>query len=172
MKIIYTLILFLLVSCDSLTSTPTYRPTEKAILANQIRQKAAYNIQKKTGLIPFGSGGGTMHNVRMLALAFNYYKPVDITTSRKLVLTAHQELLDQINRNEKIRKYLIRYPFPPENVQIRIFFRNPDGSNPKDGQICVTSIIEGKIKYKTNDPNYKLFKTLAEESYMQALKKS
>lgn len=171
MKFVYTLILLFLSGCDSINLAPTYVSSEKVELTNEIQKSAAKRITKKTDLVLCGTGGGMMNEIRMVALSFDYYKPVNQIIGRKLLITASEELLNEINQNEKVRKYLIRYPFPPKNIQIRIFVHNKNGSPIQAGNICYLSVIDGVLSYTLREPGKFKSSTLTKESYIQALQK-
>jgi hypothetical protein len=148
-----------------------YQPSNKEQLANEIILKVASELRKKTNLHPCGSGGQMMNEIKMLALAFDCYAPLDISEGRKLLIVAVNEFVDAVNADEQIRPYLFNYPFEAKNIEIRIFIQNPDGSQFGQDRLCVISAIDGMLKYKMNDPEGPLFKIVYEETYEEAVQK-
>ena len=168
MKAFVALVFCLLIcSCER---NETYYPSEKEHLANIITKKVAIQLKKEFGLIPFGSGGGMMDQIKMLHLAFDCRKPLDIDTSRQLLVAAVERFVSEVNANESIRPYLDNYPFEAKNIQIVIFIQRPDGSHFNPDGLVVTSAKDGVLEYKTDDPNGPLFKTVHSETYEEALK--
>jgi hypothetical protein len=106
----------------------------------------------------------------MLALSFDYRQPTTIENGRELLIAAVQEFITAVNEDERIRPYLKHYPFGPENIAIRIFLQNPDGSKLSFG-LHVISACEGILRYNIDDPEGPLFKTLLVETYEEALQK-
>ena len=58
-----------------------------------------------------------------------------------------------------------------KNIQIRIFLRNPDGSNPISGRLSVISSVDGILEYDIRDPKTDRLKTILEETYEEAHQK-
>jgi len=162
-------LLLLIASCGQNDFRNTYVPSEKQKLVNEIRKNVAQDIKMKLNLSPCGTGGQMMHQIEMLALAFNYYQPITIEEGRNLLITSIDIFVKAVNDDERIRPYLANYPFEPKNVQIRIFLRNPNGSNPGPGEFAVISSIDGILEYDVNDPKNPLFTTIHKESYQEAL---
>ena len=109
MRMFHFLITCLL--CCACEKPVSYYPSEKEYLSNIITKNVATQLKNELGLLPFGSGGQAMDQVKMLALAFLSYKPIDIETGRELLVTTVNEFAAQINTNEAIRPYLNNYPF-------------------------------------------------------------
>lgn len=167
---LFLLLIFLITGCTLEDLNPIYKPSEKKKLADEIRTKVTTKLKREKDLHPCGSGGGMMHEIKMLALSFDYYKQIDIDEARELLIIAVNEFVDAINADEKIRPYLYHYPFEHRKVEIRIFIRNPDGSRVENGKLCVVSAIESILEYSTHDPDDRLL-NIHEETYEEALKK-
>ena len=112
-----------------------------------------------------------MHEVHMLALSFEYPHLINVCEGRELLIAAVETLLSTVNTNEKIRPYLIRYPFQPKNIEIRIFLRNPDRSEIAPGNLCIVSALGGTLEYDIHDPTTAHLVTAYEETYQEALDK-
>ena len=112
-----------------------------------------------------------MHEIKMLALSFDYNQEISLEQGRELLIAAVNEFVSTVNSTERIHSYLYNYPFEPKNVEIRIFLHNPDRSNLPMGKICVVSAIDGILAYKIEDPSTPLFKTIHRETFDEALQK-
>ncbi len=145
-----------------------HQPSEKEKLTNNILKKVSHKLKKENGLQPCGTGGQMMDEIVMLHLAFNYYLPVDVEQGRKLLITAVNEFLAEVNSDEKVRPYLKNYPFMPHNIQIVIFIQNPDGSDVAPEQLRVISAMRGLLAYEINSPTG-FFITVHAERYEEAL---
>lgn len=169
MKLIFSIILALIFcGCEN---KYTYHPSEKQETVNAIRKKAAIQIERELGLVPCGTGGQMMDQIKMLALAFDCHKPLDVDTGRQLLIAAVEKFVSEVNQNESVRPYLDNYPFEAKNIEIRIFIQRPDGSPFTPNSLVVISAINGVLKYKTDDLNGPLFMTVYSETYEEALNK-
>jgi hypothetical protein len=122
-------------------------------------------------LYPFGTAYQMMDQIKMLGIAFNYYKEVDLEEARELLIYAGTTFLDIINSNEEIRKYLDVYPFKPENVDIRIFLQNLDGTEFSPEKLCVITMIDGMLEYDAKNPETLRLLRVHKETYDKAVKK-
>ncbi len=147
-----------------------YDPSDKEKITNEIMKKAAIKIRKETGLIPCGTGGQMMNQIKMLYLAFDCREPVDVNRARELLVAVVQEFSAEINGDERIRPYLVKFPFEPKNIKIDIFIRNRNGIDFGEGTICVVSADNGILIYDAHDAN-KNYNTLHQETYEEALQK-
>jgi hypothetical protein len=138
-------------------------------LADECLKKADDHLKKERGLYLCGTGGGMMNQIRMLALSFNYHKPVDIDEGRELLIAAVNELAHIVNADERIHSYLKNYPFGPKDIEIRIFLQNQDYSSFGQDKLSVISALQGTLSYKIDNPKTKLFKTIHQETYEEAL---
>lgn len=147
-----------------------YRPT-KGALVDEVINTAFKQLKAEKELYPFGTGYQMMYQIKMLALAFHYYKEVEIDEARELLVCAARTFLDIINKNEQIRKHLDNYPFKPENIQIEIFLENSDGSKFTLEKLCVITMKNGVLKYKVDHPDMHRFLIIQEETYDEAVAK-
>ena len=155
--------LFFLFGCSSSSHQPSldYEKIADAITANTAKK---LEEQKKLYLI--GTGGGMMHDIRMMAMGFQFFHEVDLKEARELVVYAVREYLSDINNNEEVRPYLRNYPFTAKNVEIRIWIYNPDRSElPLDKIYCITALNDLINYYTRSNPRIAIY----EESYEQAL---
>ncbi len=168
--LIFLAIIFI-AGCYNSFSNLTHKPRTKQSLVNEVERKVAFRLKKEKELYTCGTGGQMMDQIKMLALSFDYYKPLNIENGRELLIAAVNELVTHVNANEEIRPYLNNYPFEPKNIEIRIFARNPDGSNVPPGKLSVLSAIRNIFEYDMNDPETIQLKTFYQETYEEALSK-
>ncbi|MBS0626397.1 MAG: hypothetical protein JSS32_10135 [Verrucomicrobia bacterium] len=152
-------------------SQSEYAPHCKDRLCNEITSKVAIQMKNERELYAFGSGGGTMHGVRMLALAFKYYKPADIDTCRKLLVFCVNRFTNEVNKEKGLHVYFIQYPFKPNSIEITISLQKLDGREVPPGNLSFVSIRRGMLQYNINDPKTGLMKKIYEETYEEAVQK-
>jgi hypothetical protein len=165
-KISLLLILLTMVSCDKITPPLEVREKTDVQLVNQIMAQVCRNLDKEKNLKASGNGSQMMHEIKMLALSFHYYQPVNEEKARELAVTAVDELVSTVNQNQEIRKYLYKYPFQPKNVEIQIFFNEPNGNN-----VSLVSCMKGNIDYQIEKSTFAPFQSIITESYDEAVEK-
>jgi len=167
----FVLLIFFISGCIKNDTRIDYSSNVKSQLANEISNRVALQLKKEQDLYPCGFGGGMMNQIRMLALSFNYYKPVEIEQARELLFSAGSLLLKTVNENEKIRPYLDTYPFQPKNIEIRIFLKAADKFAIEDEKLCGISMLDGILEYEIHDPKTKKLTTIYSETYEEAMEK-
>lgn len=146
-------------------------PDKKGDSARAVRRRVAYKLKKEKELYPCGTGAQMMNEIQMLALSFNYFKPVTIEQSRQLIIDAVDEFVAAVNADTDIRPYLGNYPFEPKNIEIRIFIENLDYSPLPKGALSVISFSDGVIYFRIDDPQNNALKTIYSEPYSEAVKR-
>ena len=147
-----------------------YQSPRYVKLAHEITAKTAKKLKEQKGLALAGTGGQMMGDIQMMMMGFNFYKVIDIETARQLLVDSVQEYLSDINSNEEIKPHLHNYPFTPKNVEIVIYFYNPDGSQVSPSKLSIAEACRDEIIYYIDDPQKHTLKLLHEESYEEALK--
>ena len=160
--------LLFLVGCNFEPEEPR-KPTKQEA-ATAVRNRTAYKLKVENDLIPCGTGSQMMGQIEMLALAFDYFQPLDIETARPLLITAVDKFLKEINEDESIRSYLNNYPFNPKNIKVTIYLYQSNYTRVPDGDLCVVDLENGKIEYEINGPDDR-FHTILEETYDDAVTK-
>ena len=90
---------------------------------------------------------------------------------RELLIKTAQELLDQVNENKEIQKFIKEPPFTIKNIQIIIYNHDKDGREVYDPDISGAQIAQGVLTFRTVDKSDTFrFKDQFEESYDEALK--
>lgn len=151
--------------------TPSPEAKERQRLSAIVLRKAALQLGREKNLKYEGNGAQASKNIQMLALSFSYNKSIDVKEGRKLLVASVNALMDAVNNEKEIHRYLCNIPFDPGNVEIRIFIHNPDGSNTKTGELSVISALRGMFNYETDTQERKSYITIHEETYEEALTK-
>ncbi len=146
-----------------------YRINEKERLVDESLQTTAKKLFLEKKLYPCGSGGGTMPKIRMLSLSFNYYKKTTLEEARELLVYCVETFLSVVNSNERIHQYLINNPFEVKNIDIAIFFSNPDGSFRESGDLAVAETNNGVFDYKMAGQSFYSNGPRFRETYTEAL---
>lgn len=141
---------------------------EKSKLCNEVLHKTASKLKREKNLVPCGTGGQIMDEVKKLTLHFDYYKTIDISEARKLLIVAAEDLIATINATEKLRPYLIRYPCNEKNVEIAIFL---EAKTKKTGDLEIVTFEQGILKYKIHTESPRKLQTILTETYDEALEK-
>lgn len=169
MRIVF--VVFFVILCGCQVSDPMHTEDQvpkRVKLAQEIRSQVACKLMREKGLIPCGFGGGAVDQVHMIALSFNYRKPLTIEEGRDLILTAVHELIDAINADERIRPYLASYPFGLERVEISIFVQDVKGASLPLSAADIFSCRNGVCRYQTFHFEQKEVKTVLKETFAEA----
>ena len=137
-------------------------------LADQLTDKTAKKIMKQKNICLVGTGGRMMHDIQVMDMGFYAYREVDLTTARELLVSVVDEYLANINGNEEIQPYLHDHPFTAKNVEIRIWFFNPDGSNLPIDKLFAVESIDGILSYHLSDSKRISCITIHKETYEEA----
>jgi hypothetical protein len=167
----YLIILFLFGCSESSSRNNRYKSSNKEIISDEIMKNVAACLKKENGLQPCGTGGQMMDQVKMLALAFTYNKPLEIEEGRKLLIHAVETFISMINNDERIRPYLSDHPFEPKNIEIMIAIKNLDHSSVPPEKICLLTAKRGILEYDVHDSKTSLMKTIYKESFFEAKQK-
>ncbi|MEX0962286.1 MAG: hypothetical protein WDZ28_05475 [Simkaniaceae bacterium] len=163
---IFWIMIIAIFSFFSYSSTTGLSKDEKIV--NQITKETAKKLNEKKKLVLIGTGGQMMYKIEMLAMSFNYYQEVDLETARELLVESVEEYLSAINSNQEVRSYLFNYPFTAKNIEITIFFRNPDGSNAASEKINIAAANQGKLIYYIDSPDKHTITAIYRETYEEA----
>lgn len=162
----------MMVSCSDNFLINEKKVISRSELERKAIDKASSILLRDKKLHAIGTGGCGHDKIKMLALSFNFYEPLDEAQARELLLTASDVFLAAINEDEKMHAHLYNVPFDHNNIEIRIFLFNSKGNNTKAGELSIIKAQDGFLTYKIDDSENKFgFHTLLKESYEDALQK-
>jgi len=174
LKTITVILLLLLISTGFIMSNqqPKYQLSKGEQLVNSVLAETAKIIKNKYNLKPCGEGAAMPGGpIQKLALCFDTNYPNTKEQLRELLIKAARELLNQVNENEEIQKFLKEPPFSIKNIQIIIYNHDKEGREVYDPGIATAQISRGILTYRTVDSTDTFkFKQQFEESYQEALK--
>ncbi len=146
-------------------------PYDYEVIADQITKQTILQLEKEKGLIAIGTGGGMMGDIYNMGISFQYFQPLNLEESRKLLVYTVQTYLNNINSNKEVRPYLHNYPFPIKNIEIRIWGRQPNGDILPPNQLGYICALDGVLSYESSKSGkFEPRKILLEETYEEALK--
>ena len=145
--------------------------SKPSIIVNKILDETSLYVEKKYKIQTVGKGvsmpGGT---VKKLSLSFNSYENLSKDQLRKITLDFIEKLLNNINSNSDIQPFLVKRPFTIENVSFFIANYDSKGYQLNDPEIGYSYYSNGKLVYKTYDPEKEFgYKNEFEETYEEAL---
>ncbi len=168
MKTIFLFLMLLIASCHNSKKEDPLEPSKQS-LAIEVRNQTILQLREK-GLCAFGYGSRMMYQIARLSLDFNYYKEIDINEARELLMTSGRVFLKNVNSNELIPPFLQNYPFEPENIEVAIYVRKPNGRQPDTDKLAIVTLIDGILKYKIMPDEYSL-ETIYQETFEEAQSK-
>jgi len=131
---------------------------EHDVLIERLYSDFAKEMRKEQKL-QFCYLGGTMPNkIEEFSVKFNAYKKSTIEQARKMEVIAVERLLKMINENEKLKPYLIEYPFTASRIKMRISFVDKHNYSYDEGLEQV-DVIGNEICYFNTVPfDYKTYR--------------
>ena len=160
----------ILVLCFSIVFLGCGREDKDIRIANGIIKKTSKELEEKYSMYTVGTGMSAMYEIKNLSVEFQINKVFDKERAREIIVDCAQIFLKNVNENEKIRKYLIQYPFTAENIEIAIFSKYPDGKIVYYPIICVVSLEDGNVVYRTQEENKNVYKTKEKETFEDAVR--
>lgn len=131
-----------------------YHVPEYEKMADEITEKIAKKLEEEKKLRLVGTGGSMIDDIQMMAMSFDYYQEVDLSTARELLVEVINAYLSAINDNETIRPHLHNYPFTAKNIQIRIWIHPPDQTKLPLNKIFYISALDGILAYYLKVPEH------------------
>jgi len=146
-------------------------PVPYNVIARNLMKKTSERLQKKHCLHHGCVNGGMMGCVKLMGLEFHLSRAMDKDEARAMLIDCVQEFLEDINKDQTIRKYLQVYPFDTEHIEITIFMRTPEEGTLYYPDFSVVTARRGKIMYYAKDQEKEFgYKTKEEESFEDAVK--
>ncbi len=137
-------------------------------IADKITEETAKKLKDQKNLVLIGTGGKMMNDIQAMDMSFNFYQEMDLKASRELIIYVINEYLSAINSSNRVRAYLHEYPFTAKNVEIRIWFFKPDGTDLPLDKIYYVSAIDGILTYYLDLPETYSRKAINKETYEEA----
>jgi len=136
---------------------------------DEVLNTFAQEMEQKYQLYCYGIGGSMAYDVKDVGLRFSANRKISIEEARELQVRSTEQLVEMINASEKIRPYLIEYPWPSSRVEIAISSVKNDGSCYENG---VSFIFQAKEKlfYYGKQDQHSLGPKILEETYVEAKK--
>lgn len=104
-------------------------------------------MYKQRGLKCSDIGGDLSDGIKQVAFNFVLFKRASIAQARELLVQVTEDIVKQINANEKLRPYLKNYPFQPKDTQVRIYFWNKNRDFYQDGSVAGIYQKENEVHY-------------------------
>lgn len=104
-------------------------------------------VKMDRGLESWGIGGKLDNGVEEIRAKFIVRQHTSKEEARNLAVFFTENLIDYINRNEKLRPYLKEYPFPSSRVKFRINFTDRDCCSYFDGSMEMIVLEGNELSY-------------------------
>ena len=108
------------------------------------------------------------HKVCEIGVSFECDKKVTIDDARWLLITLQRKLMDKVNKHEKIRPFLDKYPFPVSGADVELSFQEVSDKKAKNPEFVFFS--RNRIVYTKHDHKNTCVNDLFAEPYEEALK--
>jgi len=128
--------------------------------------------QLENGLSVCGVGHSMPEGkIKELILYFIAQRKLMVEDARILYITVTQQMLDQINADERLRFCLDHYPFTVDDLDISLAFAKESGKDVDPPYIAYVSTTKGIIHYVWYDASTdRFFKERIKEPYEEALR--
>ena len=170
-KYLIFVILIVLSSCSQSSYSGRFKISEKEKLVNKVEKNVVSNLQRQYGLIPFGSGGQMMYEIKKLRLIFKYPKPLTEEEAIELVIRAVDEYVFSINKEVALRQYLANYPFGPKNVEMTIYLQDSRGTSVQPEKFLLVEASDGFVTCEAKNPDMGGYRIVFKESFEEAKRK-
>ncbi|MBS4162988.1 Uncharacterized protein PRO82_000269 [Candidatus Protochlamydia amoebophila] len=175
MKYLFLIIAFLIafiVTIKIIKPSFIFPISQQSYLSDLIVKNFAKRMKQERDLNLEAIGGSVYNGIRKFTLGFRREGiPLNKEESKKLIIEITEEFINEVNRNEMIRPYLIDYPISNINVSMSIFNYDFDGNFIHAPFVSSIAADNNKIVYffKGNKSLYD-YKN-EHEKYDEALKK-
>jgi len=156
-----------IISCNPQSSGHLNKSTKQSV-ATEVRNKTIIQLRKEKNLCACGVGSQMMNQICKLKISFFYYKEIDISEARELLMFAANTFLNTINSNQEICHFSQNFPFKPKNIEVVIYIYKPNGKEPDLGNLTVISMLNGTLKYKVSNSETYGYNIADQESYEEA----
>lgn len=165
MRHLFCCLILLIPMMLACSSTP-----RKITLSREIMNNFCEEMKTQNNLIMTGIGQGNLsaEHLKSFCLSFTTVKYVNLEQARKLFVSACEQLLAKVNKDEQIRPCLSNFPFTGNNIEIMLSFKDEYGERVSPPSIAFVFVSKG-IVYYSNYDNEK-FIDVFNETYEEALK--
>ena len=115
-------------------------------IVDQIQAKVERQLTADGTLYVEAQMTGMFKEVKKLGFRLRSTKKLNLEEARILYVDCVATLLKEVNENEKIRPYLIKYPFTYENTDVLLSF--DDGNISLPPYIALMYQAKGKVYYR------------------------
>lgn len=146
-------------------------PLSYDLIADNLMKQSSKRLEKKHKLHLAGITGGMFGCVKLMGFSYQLSRPMNKDEARAVIIDCVQTFLEDVNKDESIKKYLQVYPFDAEHIEITIYMRTPEEGTLYYPDLSVVTARRGKIMYFTKDPDKEFgYKTEEEEFFEDAVK--
>ncbi|MBI5273889.1 MAG: hypothetical protein HY860_02410 [Chlamydiales bacterium] len=166
------LVSFLFIGCHKKDSFFEHAQDNREALHLMIDKRVLTKIKKEKNFIIVGIGGGGIDVIDCVSLDFDSPKKLSIEELRKNLIYCAELYCQEINNEEKIRKYLIKYPFPIKCMDITLSLQDKVLSKLSDSEPDYAFIREGVLSYYRTHPETDDYRwdLIYKETYEEAKK--
>lgn len=139
-----------------------------------VLQKEAGRVVKKRHKVEvYGSGGGALHAVTKVYLAFQSFEPMSVEKGRLIFVDGVETLRLRFNEDEQIRPHLAEYPFGLERISVHVSYMPHEGPTSSPVDFVLYNRSKGIIHYQKtllNEESYSGWRltTVFSEPYEEA----
>lgn len=148
---------------------------EKLKIASKVVSKVSDEFENKYNIRFCGIGWGSDTNelLNLIAVCIETQGEKSKEEIRNILVEFSLAILDEINKNENLKMYLVNNKFDLSNIKINFFINSEDNGELYDPAIGLANFYHGKIRYVTFDSQEKILtiKHEFEETYEAAMEK-
>ena len=144
-------------------------PPEYIKYVREIRSEFSKEMEREYSLKLIAEGGSMPYKVCSIAMRFECEKKVNIDEARWLLITLQRKLMDKVNKHEKIRPFLDKYPFPVAGADVQLSFQEVPDKNAKNPEFVYSA--RNKIFYCKDNEEKGAYDRIFVEPYEEALKR-
>ena len=173
MRKIFSLLLIAVFSFGSLTGERKYTEEEDRIkerYVDEVLNSFAQEMDETYSLSCCGVGGSMPYDIKQIGIDFMVHQQVEIEEARELVVKATERLVEMVNASEKVRPYLIEYPWTYSRSHIMISFLKENGRKYPQGVSLIFQAKDQLFYYGPIECENGLDPTIKEETYVEAKK--
>lgn len=128
-------------------------------------------ITKEYGLRVFATGASFPVKLESISLTFEANYSKDVSSARKLVVEIAHQMIEKMNQDSNLQKYLSNTPATVKNIELTIIFKEEDKGKYPGPLNCVMIIgVRNKVIFNTLDEKKNRFVNLHRETFEEAEK--